>query len=115
MTDLIRVTGITADGKIGVGTERDEPQPVVVDVEIIGDLAEAAAADTVTATIDYGAVCSEVREEITTQSYELIEALAEGVAARVIALGANAVRITVSKPRAAEALGVGSVSVVVER
>ncbi len=52
---------------------------------------------------------------IMNDSYELIEALAEAIAARVISLGANSVRVRVSKPRAARALGVDEVAVVIER
>jgi dihydroneopterin aldolase len=115
MPDLIVVSGIEADGKHGLPGERDHPQPFVADVEILCDLAEAAAADSLDATIDYGVVADEVRDVITSESYELIEALAEAIAARVISLGANSVRVKVSKPKSAEKLSVGEIAVVVER
>jgi dihydroneopterin aldolase len=86
-----------------------------VDVEIIGDLSEAAAANAIGSTIDYGVVSREVRDVVMNDSYELIEALAEAIAARVISLGANSVRIRVSKPRAAKALGVDEIAVIIER
>ena len=115
MSDAIVVRGIRAEGRHGLEGERDTPQPFVVDVEVPGDLAAAAAADTLDATIDYGKIADEVRDVITTESYELLEAVAEAVAARVIAMGANAVRVRVSKPRAAESIGVDEIAIVVER
>ena len=115
MTDAIVVRGITAEGKHGLEGERDTPQPFVVDVEVLGDLAPAASADSIDSTIDYGAIVKEVRDVIESESYELLEAVAEGVAARVISMGANSVRVRVSKPRAAGTIGVEEIAVVIER
>ncbi len=115
MTDAIVLRGIVAEGRHGIGDERDEPQSFVVDVEVVGDLAAAAAADTIEATIDYGMIATEVRDVISNESYELVEAIAEAVAARVISLGVNSVRVRVSKPAAAASLGVDEVAIFVER
>ena len=115
MSDAIIVRGIRAEGKHGLEGERDAPQPFVVDVEVLGDLAHAAAADALESTIDYGTIAKEVRAVITDESYELVEALAEAVAARVISLGANSVRVRVSKPRSAKLLDVDEIAIVVER
>lgn len=115
MTDAIVVRGILAEGMHGIAGERDHPQSFVADVEIFGDLSDAAAANNIASTIDYALVSREVRDVIMNDSYELIEALAEAIAARVIALGANSVRVRVSKPRAARALGVDEVAVIIER
>lgn len=115
MPDAIVVRGIEAQGRHGLPGERDNPQPFVADVEIIGDLAPAAAADSIDATIDYATVAEEVREVIVNESYELLEALADAIAARVISIGANSVRVRVSKPRSARLLGVEQIAVVVER
>jgi dihydroneopterin aldolase len=115
LTDAIVVRGIRAEGKPGREGERAAPQPFVVDVEVLGDLAPTAAADTINETIDYGVIAKEVRDVITSESYELLEAIAEAVAARVISMGANSVRVRVSKPRAAEQIGVEEIAIVVER
>ncbi len=115
MSDAIVVRGIRAEGKHGLQSERETPQPFVVDVEVLGDLAPAAAADSIGATIDYGTIAQEVRDVIENESYELLEAIAEAVAARVISMGANSVRVRVSKPRAAETIGVEEIAIVVER
>lgn len=115
MTDAIVVRGITADGMHGLEAERRSPQTFVVDVEVIGDLAKAAAADEISKTIDYGVISQQVRDVIMNESFELIEALADAIAARLLALGAHSVRVKVSKPRSARALSVDEVAVVVER
>jgi dihydroneopterin aldolase len=115
VTDAIVVRGIEAEGRHGLPGERDNPQPFVADVEVHGDLAAAAAADSISATIDYGMIAKEVRDVIANDSYELVEALAEAIAARVVSLGANSVKVRVSKPRSAHLLGVEEIAVVVER
>jgi dihydroneopterin aldolase len=115
VSDAIIVRGIEAEGRHGLKGERDTPQPFVADVEVLGDLAAAGAADTINATIDYGVIAREVRDVIANDSYELVEALAEAIAARVISLGANTVRVRVSKPRAAQVLAVEEIAVVIER
>jgi dihydroneopterin aldolase len=115
MSDAIVVRGIEAEGCHGLPGERDNPQPFIADVEVLGDLGAAASADEIGATIDYAAISSEVRDVIMNDSYELVEALADAIAARVIALGANSVRVRVSKPRSARLLGVKEIAVVVER
>lgn len=115
MTDAIVVEGIRAEGRHGLPGERDVPQPFVVDVELRYGLRSAAAADRLDETIDYGAITCEVRDVIESRSFELIETLAEAIGERLGAFGPDSVRVRVSKPRAAEALGVDEVAVVVER
>jgi dihydroneopterin aldolase len=115
LSDAIVVRGIRADGKHGLGSERETPQPFVVDVEVFGDLAPAAGADAIDATLDYRTIAKEVRDVITNDSYELVEALGEAIAARVISLGANSVRVRVSKPRVAELMHVEEIAIVIER
>ena len=115
MSDAIVVQGIRAEGRHGLPGERDLPQPFVADVELRYSLKAAAAADRIDETIDYGAISCEVRDVIESQSFELIETLAYAIAERLGAFGADSVRVRVSKPRAADALGVAEVAVVVER
>lgn len=115
MSDAIVVHGIRADGRHGLPGERDVPQLFVADVELRYGLKAAAAADRIDETIDYGAIACEVRDVIESQSFELIEALAYAILERLSAFGPDSVRVRVSKPRAAEALGVDEVAVVVER
>ena len=115
MSDAIVVHGIRAEGRHGLPGERDLPQAFVVDVELRYGLKAAAEADRIEETIDYGAIACEVREVVESASFELIEALAYAIADRLRGFGPDSVRVRVSKPRAAEALGVDEVAVVVER
>jgi dihydroneopterin aldolase len=115
LSDAIVIRGIHAEGRHGLPGERDLPQPFVVDVELGYGLKAAAAADRLDETIDYGAIACEVRDVVESQSVELIETLAENIADRLRMFGADSVRVRVSKPRAAESLGVDEVSVVIER
>jgi dihydroneopterin aldolase len=115
LTDTIVVRGIHAEGMHGLADERRRPQPFVVDIEVPGDLSAAAAADDISTTIDYGDISAAVRDVVMNESFELIEALAEAIAGRVKSLGASAVRVTVSKPRSAQILGVDQVAVKIER
>src|SRR5687768_2015450 len=111
MTDAIIVRGINAEGMHGLEGERDHPQPFVVDVEVIGDLAGAAAADRIDETIDYGTITRVVRDIVMNETYELIEALASAIADRVRQLGADSVRVKVTKPRSARLLSVDEIAV----
>ena len=115
MTDAIVVRGIRAEGRHGLQEERDLPQPFVVDVEIFGHVGAAAAVDKLDATIDYSVVTCEVRQVVESRSFELLETLTEAIAVQLLSIGAGSVRVRVSKPRAAEALGVDEIAVVVER
>lgn len=115
MSDSIIVRGIRAEGRHGLPGERDHPQPFVVDVEILDDLAGAAGADRLDETIDYSVVACEVRDVVESKSFELIETLGVAIAERLREIGAGSVRVRVSKPRAADALGVDDIFVVIER
>jgi dihydroneopterin aldolase len=117
VTDAILVRGIAADGRHGLRAtgERDRPQPFVVDVELRGDLQSAAEADSLDATVDYVELASTVRYVIEVESFELVESLAVAIAAAVLELGGDTVRVRVTKPRSAELINVAEVAVVVER
>ncbi len=115
MSDAICVRGIRAEGRHGLPGERDIPQPFVLDVELRYGLRAAAAADRIDATIDYGAIICEVRDVVESRSFELIETLADAIADHLKSFGPDSVLVRVSKPRAAEALGVDEVAVIVER
>lgn len=115
MTDRIIISGIRAFGRHGFGYELEHEQPFEVDAEIFLDLAAAASADDLGKTVDYGLAAQEVRRTIETESFSLIESLAETVAGRLLAFGATGARVRVSKPRAALTLGVAGVAAEVER
>lgn len=117
MDGTIVVRGIRARGRHGLADtgERDRPQPFVVDVELRCDADAVAASDRLEKTIDYVEVARTVRRVVEDESYELIETLASAIADRLLAMGAEGVRVRVSKPRAALSMDVDEVAVTVER
>ncbi len=108
MAQLIRLTGIEAEGRHGaVAEEREQPQRFVVDLELLVQTDR----DELTATADYRDVAAAVREVITGESYSLVETLAEAVARRAAAVpGVRSCRVVVHKPGAASRMGIGDVS-----
>lgn len=60
--------------------ERDRPQPFEVDLELSVDLAPAGESDELGDTVDYSVICDAVSRVISSESYELIERLAERIA-----------------------------------
>jgi dihydroneopterin aldolase len=79
--DRILITGLREQGVHGVlPEERVRPQPFEVDIELHVDLARAGATDDLADTVDYGAVCDAVRAVVTSESYQLLERLAQRIA-----------------------------------
>ncbi len=82
--------------------------------DIGADIAAAARAGSIDDTVDYKQVSRRIAAHVQEEKYELIEALAEGVAALIIGeFGAPWVRVSAEKPRAVK--NTGSVGVVIER
>lgn len=108
MPQLIRLTGIRADGRHGAAEgEREDPQPFVVDVEVVVE----ASADTLSATADYRDVVAVVRDVIGGDSHVLVETLASTVARRVAAVpGVLSCRAVIHKPAAAQRLEIADIS-----
>lgn len=108
MPQLIRLTGIQAEGRHGAADkERDAPQAFVVDVEVVVE----AETDSLSATADYRDIAEAVRDVIGGESHVLIETIAMALARRVAAVpGVLSCRAVVHKPAAAARLGLGDVS-----
>lgn len=102
------LTGIRAEGHHGARDgEKDTPQPFVVDL----DIEVEAERDSIDATADYRAVTDAVREIVERGSFDLIEAMAEAIAARVNAFPhVTSVTAVVHKPNAAGRLGIDGVA-----
>ena len=103
MTDRIALTNMRFQGSHGVlEEERAQPQPFEVDVELSLDLSAAGASDDLRRTADYREVFEIVRDTIEGSSRQLIEALAETIAARLLAdfatVGVGEVLVRVRKP-----------------
>jgi len=79
--DRILIAGLRELGIHGVlPEERVRPQPFEVDVELHVDLATAGATDDLADTVDYGAVCDAVSKIVSSESYQLLERLAQRIA-----------------------------------
>lgn len=115
--DVITLTGLRAMGYHGVMQhERVEGQLFIIDVALHLSLAEAAATDDLTRTVDYGEVATRVVKAVETDPVDLIETVAERVAQ--IALSYPAVvetTVTVHKPSAPLTVPFGDVAVTIRR
>lgn len=83
--DKIRIEALACSVRVGVPEEeRAKPQKILLDLEIGLDLADAGRCDRVEETIDYAAVCAEVKHLVEAKPFKLVEAVAESVAERVL-------------------------------
>jgi dihydroneopterin aldolase len=103
VTDRIALVNMRFEGRHGVlDEERLQTQPFEVDVELSLDLAPAGVSDDLRRTVDYREVFEIVRETIEGPSRQLIESLAETIAARLLAnfaaVGVAEVLVRVRKP-----------------
>ncbi|WP_448059016.1 2-amino-4-hydroxy-6-hydroxymethyldihydropteridine diphosphokinase [Cellulomonas hominis] len=115
--DRIRLTGISATGYHGVfDHERRDGQTFVADVVVHLDTRRAAASDDLTRTLDYGTLAEHVAAVLAGEPVDLIETVAERVAATVLVSPlVQAVDVTVHKPQAPISVPFADVSVTVRR
>lgn len=103
MTHEIHLRGLRAYGHHGVfDFEKTDGQEFSVDVRLSGDFSRAASTDRLEDTVDYGAVADLAASIVSTERYDLIEALAARIAdaiAGTIAIPCR-VEVTVHKPSA---------------
>ncbi|SDS15863.1 dihydroneopterin aldolase / 2-amino-4-hydroxy-6-hydroxymethyldihydropteridine diphosphokinase [Paraoerskovia marina] len=100
--DTIRLVGIRATGYHGVlDHEKRDGQEFGVDVTLHVDTRAAAAGDELSATTSYADVAADVVDIVTGPSADLIETVAERIAATVLTNpGVHGVDVTVHKPEA---------------
>lgn len=85
--------------------EKEMPRELVVALEVRGDWRKAGRDDDLSAGFDYEPVCRRLVEFCEGRVFELVEAIAEGVAALVCRdFGAAWVKVTVVKREALPAL-----------
>ncbi|WP_022925468.1 dihydroneopterin aldolase [Serinicoccus marinus] len=115
--DQIRLSGVRARGHHGVlDHERRDGQDFVVDVVLELDLRPAGTSDELARTVHYGEVAADVVAVVEGEPRDLIETVAEEIAARVLARPlVEAVEVTVHKPQAPVGVPFGDVAVVVRR
>lgn len=114
---LIRVDGIRGFGYHGVlPQERRDGQSFIVDLVVELDLSSAARSDQLTDTVDYAALAAGVLEVVEGEPCNLIEAVADRIATRVMAdARIQRVVVTLHKPEAPVGVPFGDVSVTMER
>jgi len=117
VTDRISLHGLRVRGHHGVfDFERRDGQDFVVDVELELDLAKAAAGDDVADTVHYGELAGRLAEVVAGEPVNLIETLAERLAAVCLAdARVAAATVTVHKPQAPIPHEFADVSVTVRR
>lgn len=115
--DRILVPGLPLQARVGVDEEeRARPQAIAVDVELGLDLRAAGASDELSTTVDYEAVCALADEVVRARSFRLIEAVAEAIAAAVLArFDVTEAVVRVRKPAALERWGAPYAQVEVRR
>ena len=101
MADRIRLNDMIFYGHHGtLPEERALGQRFVVDLEVEADLQQAGETDDLTATVNYSELYSAARDVVTGPACNLIEAVAERIASRVLReqAAARSVRVCVRKP-----------------
>lgn len=117
MTDVIRLRGLRVHGRHGVlDQERRDGQVFVVDVDLHVDTGRAAATDDVADTVDYGPLARDLAAVVAGEPVDLLETLAERLAARCLADERVAgVEVTVHKPDAPIDVAFDYVAVTIRR
>lgn len=102
MTDQIVLRGVSATGHHGVlESEKRDGQTFVVDVTMEVDLAAAGASDDLADTVNYAEVAGDIVALVEGEPLDLIESLAERIAAAVLRRPlVEAVEVVVHKPQA---------------
>lgn len=115
--DEIVLSGLTVFGRHGVyDHEREAGQEFTVDLRLRLSLEQAAASDDVTDTVHYGELAKRVAAVVSGDPVNLIETLAERIAAVALAdRRVQNVSVTVHKPQAPIPLTFGDVAVTVHR
>ncbi|MBX3195353.1 MAG: dihydroneopterin aldolase [Microbacteriaceae bacterium] len=115
--DRIVLTGLRATGHHGVFEhERQNGQLFVIDVAVQLSLREAASTDDLDDTVHYGVLAERVVDAVERDPVDLIETVAERVAA--VALGfsrVDSVEVTVHKPDAPITVPFADVAVAITR
>lgn len=113
--DRLRLTGVRVEAAHGVYEyEKQSPQPFLIDV--VASLRPRPASDELSTTVDYSVLAGDIAATATESSVDLIETLAEKVAATCLANPLLAeVEVTVHKPQAPLPVPTADVSVTITR
>lgn len=113
--DTIFLHGLNANTLIGIYEwERQQPQSLVLDIDICTDFLQAAQSDNIDDTIHYAQVAEDIRSTLAEKSFLLLEALAEYVA-QYILMRYQALSVTVKVVKPGILAGANEVGVMIER
>ena len=115
--DRITLTGVRVRAHHGVfDFEREQGQEFVIDVSVAVDLSAAASGDDLGRTVHYGEFAEAVVAAVERDPVDLIETVAERVAAVALANPAvEEVEVTVHKPEAPIGVPFADVAVTIVR
>lgn len=115
--DEIAITGIRGFGYHGLfEDEKKNGQEFIVDIRMEKELSLAGSTDRIDATIDYGKVAVRVKELIESDSFNLIERLAEVIADQIKSeFSVTSIEVTVHKPHAPVEIEFDDISVTIKR
>ena len=111
MSDIVYIKGLKVSTKIGVfAWEKRINRPLLIDIEMSSDVAQAAVNDDIGDALNYDAVSQSVIEFARQHCFNLIETFAERLAAQLLEqFKMKQIRIKLGKPGAissAEEVGV---------
>jgi len=113
--DLILVRDLTIEAIIGIEPhERTTRQPVIIALDLATDVRAAAMTEDIASALNYDVLTQRVRAFVESSDCQLIETLAERIAAMIIEeFGVAWLRLQLMKPEALP--GSTRVGVVIER
>lgn len=113
--DIIYLNGLSIETTIGIyAWERRIRQTVVLDLELATDIRKAANSDAIEDTLNYKAIAKRLMEFVGNAEFQLVETLAERVAAVVLEeFSVQWLRLRVNKRGAVSAAV--DVGIVIER
>lgn len=100
--DTIFIRNLNVQTIVGIHPwERTTPQTVLISLELETDVTSATASDNIADALDYDALAVRIRDFVTLAKFQLIETLAERIAALVLESAAVAqVVVELHKPGA---------------
>lgn len=98
--DKIRIEGLKLSAFVGVSPEEKLQRiPIVLDICVFCELRKAGLSDNLDDTVDYAWLVKEIANFVGTGTFNLIESIAEGVAAKCLQHGmVESVNVRVEKP-----------------
>lgn len=114
-TDTIFLTNLKVKTIVGIWEwERRIRQTVSIDLELGADIRRAAASDNIEDTLNYKKVAKRVQQFVTESEFQLVETMAEKIAATILAeFDVPWVQVRVNKPGAIR--GAREVGVLIRR